>query len=117
MGTGCNRRRTLASATHPRKRQITPTPLHPPPPPPPLPPALPPPPLPSSPVNSPSPRPVLLWRPLAHFAYPPRTVLPEFSQPTDRFITESRAGSGGMADIFKGTDRETGAPVAIKFLR
>jgi eukaryotic-like serine/threonine-protein kinase len=44
-------------------------------------------------------------------------VLPEFSEPTDRFVTEARIGSGGMGDIFKGLDRETGQSVAIKLLR
>jgi tetratricopeptide (TPR) repeat protein len=44
-------------------------------------------------------------------------VLPEFSEPTDRFVAETRVGSGGMADIYKGVDRETGDAVAIKFLR
>jgi eukaryotic-like serine/threonine-protein kinase len=44
-------------------------------------------------------------------------VLPEFSQPTDRFTTESHIGSGGMGDIYKGLDRETSTPVAIKLLR
>ena len=44
-------------------------------------------------------------------------MLPEFSEPTDRFVAEGRIGSGGMADIFKGVDRETGEAVAIKFLR
>jgi tetratricopeptide (TPR) repeat protein len=44
-------------------------------------------------------------------------VLPEFSQPTDRFAIEARVGSGGMGDIFRGVDRETGQAVAIKLLR
>ncbi len=44
-------------------------------------------------------------------------MLPEFSQPTDRFTIEARVGSGGMGDIFRGLDRETGQPVAIKLLR
>jgi eukaryotic-like serine/threonine-protein kinase len=44
-------------------------------------------------------------------------VLPEFSQPTDRFTIEARVGSGGMGDIFRGVDRETGQPVAVKLLR
>src|SRR5262249_61763625 len=30
---------------------------------------------------------------------------------------ESRVGSGGMGDIYRGIDRETGLPVAIKLLR
>ncbi|HVY47037.1 MAG TPA: serine/threonine-protein kinase, partial [Minicystis sp.] len=44
-------------------------------------------------------------------------MLPEFSAPSDRFVTEARIGSGGMGDIFKGVDRETGQPVAVKLLR
>jgi tetratricopeptide (TPR) repeat protein len=44
-------------------------------------------------------------------------VLPEFSPPTDRFAIEARVGSGGMGDIFRGVDRETGQPIAIKLLR
>ena len=44
-------------------------------------------------------------------------MLPEFSEPTDRFVIEARVGGGGMGDIFKGTDRQTGAEVAIKLLR
>ncbi|MFT3764189.1 MAG: protein kinase [Minicystis sp.] len=44
-------------------------------------------------------------------------MLPEFSPPTDRFAIEARVGSGGMGDIFRGVDRETGQPIAIKLLR
>ncbi len=44
-------------------------------------------------------------------------MLPDLSQPTDRFVIEARVGSGGMGDIFRGIDRETGQPVAIKLLR
>src|SRR6185503_12009055 len=74
--------------------------------------------LPSPSVPSrPLPSALLHWRPPALFAYPPRTVLPDFSQTADRFVTESRVGSGGMGDIYKGIDRETGAPIAIKLLR
>lgn len=43
-------------------------------------------------------------------------VLPEF-EPSDRFILENRIGSGGMGDIFKGIDQETGQAIAIKILR
>lgn len=43
-------------------------------------------------------------------------MLPEF-EPTDRFTLDARIGSGGMGDIFKGIDRDTGAAVAIKLLR
>lgn len=43
-------------------------------------------------------------------------MLPEF-EPSDRFVIEARAGSGGMGDIYKGVDRETGAPIALKLLR
>ncbi len=44
-------------------------------------------------------------------------MLPEFSQPGDRFTIEARVGSGGMGDIFRGIDRETGQTVAVKLLR
>ncbi|WP_437746611.1 protein kinase [Sorangium sp. So ce1504] len=44
-------------------------------------------------------------------------MLPEFTDPTDRFMIEARSRSGGMGDIFKGTDQTTGAPVALKILR
>jgi hypothetical protein len=44
-------------------------------------------------------------------------VLPEFSGPNDRFILEARAGGGGMGDVFRGVDQETGQPVAVKLLR
>ncbi|WP_437878337.1 serine/threonine-protein kinase [Sorangium sp. So ce513] len=44
-------------------------------------------------------------------------MLPEFTDPADRFMIEARSRSGGMGDIFKGTDQATGAPVAIKILR
>ena len=44
-------------------------------------------------------------------------MLPEFSQTGDRFTIEARVGSGGMGDIFRGIDRETGQPVAVKLLR
>ena len=43
-------------------------------------------------------------------------MLPEF-EPTDRFLIDARVSSGGMGDIYRGTDRETGAQVAIKLLR
>lgn len=33
-----------------------------------------------------------------------------------RFVVEARAGGGGMSTVFRATDRETGAPVAIKVL-
>lgn len=35
---------------------------------------------------------------------------------TDRFAFESRIGSGSFGEVFRGTDRETGATVAIKRL-
>jgi tetratricopeptide (TPR) repeat protein len=44
-------------------------------------------------------------------------VLPEFSAPNDRFVLESRAGGGGMGDVFRGVDQETGQAVAVKLLR
>ena len=44
-------------------------------------------------------------------------MLPEFSQTGDRFTIEARVGSGGMGDIYRGIDRETGQPVAVKLLR
>ncbi|MCC6552790.1 MAG: protein kinase, partial [Polyangiaceae bacterium] len=44
-------------------------------------------------------------------------MLPEFSEPTDRFVIEARASSGGMGDVFRGIDQETGGQVAIKLLR
>ncbi len=44
-------------------------------------------------------------------------MLPESTDPTDRFMIEARSRSGGMGDIFKGTDQSTGAPVALKVLR
>ena len=44
-------------------------------------------------------------------------MLPEFSSPTDRFTIEARVGSGGMGDIYRGVDRETGQAVALKLLR
>ena len=44
-------------------------------------------------------------------------MLPEFSGPNDRFILEARAGGGGMGDVFRGVDQETGQPVAVKLLR
>jgi tetratricopeptide (TPR) repeat protein len=44
-------------------------------------------------------------------------VLPDFNAPTGRFVAEARVGGGGMGDIYKGVDRETGEPVAIKLLR
>jgi tetratricopeptide (TPR) repeat protein len=44
-------------------------------------------------------------------------VLPDFSQQTDRFTIEARVGSGGMGDIYRGVDRETGQPIAVKLLR
>lgn len=43
-------------------------------------------------------------------------MLPQF-RPNDRFTVERRAGAGAMGDVFLGTDRETGAEVAIKVLR
>ncbi|APR77309.1 serine/threonine protein kinase [Minicystis rosea] len=44
-------------------------------------------------------------------------MLPDFSPPSDRFTLEARVGSGGMGDIFRGIDSETGQPVAVKLLR
>ncbi|HTJ80332.1 MAG TPA: protein kinase, partial [Polyangiaceae bacterium] len=44
-------------------------------------------------------------------------MLPELDQKTDRFVLESRAGGGGMGDVYKATDRETGRTVAVKVLR
>jgi len=44
-------------------------------------------------------------------------VLPEFSPPSDRFTIEARVGSGGMGDVFRGVDRETGQQIAVKLLR
>ena len=44
-------------------------------------------------------------------------VLPEFSEPTDRFLLQDRAGAGGMGDVFRATDQESGAIVAVKVLR
>src|SRR5262249_6751401 len=41
----------------------------------------------------------------------------ELSQPSERFAIEARVGSGGMADIFRGIDRETGQQVAVKLMR
>lgn len=43
--------------------------------------------------------------------------LPELDRKTDRFILEDRAGSGGMGDVYRATDRESGAGVAVKVLR
>jgi serine/threonine protein kinase len=43
-------------------------------------------------------------------------VLPEF-EPSNRFVIDARVSSGGMGDIYKGIDQETGTPVAIKLLR
>ncbi|WP_437282036.1 protein kinase [Sorangium sp. So ce375] len=44
-------------------------------------------------------------------------MLLESTDPTDRFMIEARSRSGGMGDIFKGTDQTSGAPVALKILR
>jgi tetratricopeptide (TPR) repeat protein len=44
-------------------------------------------------------------------------VLPEFSQSSDRFTIETRIGSGGMGDIFRGLDRQSGQQIAVKLLR
>jgi tetratricopeptide (TPR) repeat protein len=44
-------------------------------------------------------------------------VLPEFSESGDRFTLEARIGSGGMGDIYRGLDRDTGQEVALKLLR
>ncbi|MDI3281978.1 serine/threonine-protein kinase [Polyangium sp. 15x6] len=44
-------------------------------------------------------------------------MVPEFSQASDRFLIEGRAGSGGMGDIYKATDQLTGQEVALKILR
>lgn len=44
-------------------------------------------------------------------------VLPEFSEPTDRFVLQDRAGAGGMGDVFRAVDEETGREVAVKVLR
>lgn len=34
----------------------------------------------------------------------------------DRFVIERLAGSGGMGEVYRAHDRETGRPVAIKVL-
>jgi eukaryotic-like serine/threonine-protein kinase len=34
-----------------------------------------------------------------------------------RFLLDRLAGSGGMGDVFRAIDRETGSPVALKVLR
>lgn len=44
-------------------------------------------------------------------------MLPEFSATNDRFVLEARAGGGGMGDVFRGIDQETGEQVAVKLLR
>ncbi|MEZ4300764.1 MAG: protein kinase [Polyangiaceae bacterium] len=44
-------------------------------------------------------------------------MLPELSENSDRFVLEARAGGGGMGDVFRGVDQETGQPVAVKLLR
>jgi hypothetical protein len=32
----------------------------------------------------------------------------------DRFVIERLAGSGGMGEVYRAADRETGRPVAVK---
>ncbi|MBK8257817.1 MAG: protein kinase [Polyangiaceae bacterium] len=44
-------------------------------------------------------------------------MLPELDTPNDRFVLEARAGGGGMGDVFRGVDQQTGQPIAIKLLR
>jgi eukaryotic-like serine/threonine-protein kinase len=44
-------------------------------------------------------------------------VPPESSQPSDRFVIESRVGGGASGDIFKAIDSTTGVVVALKVLR
>ncbi len=44
-------------------------------------------------------------------------MLSELSTPNERFSLEARAGGGGMGDVFRGVDQETGQPVAVKLLR
>ncbi|NUP12674.1 MAG: protein kinase [Polyangiaceae bacterium] len=44
-------------------------------------------------------------------------ALPELDHKTDRFVLEGRAGGGGMGDVYRATDRDTGAIVAVKVLR
>ena len=34
----------------------------------------------------------------------------------NRYLIEEKVGSGGMADVYKGMDTETGVTVAIKVL-
>jgi len=44
-------------------------------------------------------------------------VIAEFAPPDDRFVVEARVGSGGMGDVFKALDQQTGQTVALKLLR
>ncbi len=44
-------------------------------------------------------------------------ALPELDRRSDRFVLEGRAGGGGMGDVYRATDRETGQIVAVKVLR
>jgi tetratricopeptide (TPR) repeat protein len=44
-------------------------------------------------------------------------ALPELDQESDRFVLEGRAGGGGMGDVYRATDRQTGTMVAVKVLR
>ncbi len=44
-------------------------------------------------------------------------ALPELDQKTDRFVLEDRAGGGGMGDVYRATDRDSGRIVAVKVLR
>lgn len=44
-------------------------------------------------------------------------ALPELDRRSDRFVLEGRAGGGGMGDVYRATDRETGTIVAVKVLR
>ncbi|MFO0592948.1 MAG: protein kinase [Polyangiaceae bacterium] len=44
-------------------------------------------------------------------------MLSELHSPNERFVLEARAGGGGMGDVYRGIDQETGQPVAVKLLR